>query len=235
LKLLALDTSTEWCSAALWLDGRVLSRDARAGHSHSELILPMIDRLLAEACVDLSALGGIAFGAGPGSFTGIRIACGVAQGLAFGAGLPVVAVGTLDCLAEASGAERVIACLDARIGDVYLAAILRDGAGWRSVVAPCVCRPEQAPAVEGGGWVGCGSGFAAYGELLRQRYGDSLGAVRPELVPHAREVATLGARWLARGAGVSPDQAAPLYVRDKVALSVAERAQRHEASAGRDR
>jgi tRNA threonylcarbamoyladenosine biosynthesis protein TsaB len=235
LNLLALDTSTDWCSAALWVDGRMLCRDVQAGHRHSELILTMIDGLLAEACVDLSALDGVAFGAGPGSFTGIRIACGVAQGLAFGANLPVVAVGTLDCLAEASGAERVIACVDARIGDVYLAASMRAGDAWHSVVAPCVCRPEQAPAVEGAGWLGCGSGFAAYGEGLRRRYRDNLGEVRPDIVPHAREVATLGARALARGAAVSPDQAAPLYVRDKVALSVAERAQRRDATTGRDR
>jgi tRNA threonylcarbamoyladenosine biosynthesis protein TsaB len=233
LNLLALDTSTDWCSAALWLAGRVLFRETHAGQRHSELILPMIDGLLAEACLELSALDGVAFGAGPGSFTGIRIACGVAQGLAFGAGLRVAAVGTLDCLAEASGAARVIACLDARIGDVYLAASMREGEVLRSVVAPCVCRPEQAPAVAGAGWVGCGSGFAAYGEALRQRYGASLGEVHPGIVPHAREVAALGARAFARGEGVDPAQAAPLYVRDKVALSVAERAQRRGASAGR--
>jgi tRNA threonylcarbamoyladenosine biosynthesis protein TsaB len=235
LNLLALDTSTDWCSAALWLDGRVLCRDVQAGQRHSELILPMIDGLLAEACVDLSGLDGVAFGAGPGSFTGIRIACGVAQGLAFGAGLPVVAVGTLDCLAEASGAQRVIACLDARIGDVYLAASVRAGEGWRSVVAPCVCRPEQAPAVEGAGWVGCGSGFALYGAVLRRHYGASLAEVRPDIAPHAREVALLGARALERGEGVGPDRAALLYVRDKVALTVAERAQRRDAPAGRGR
>jgi tRNA threonylcarbamoyladenosine biosynthesis protein TsaB len=118
---------------------------------------------------------------------------------------------------------------------VYLAAHVRAADGWRSVIAPCVCRPEQAPAVEDAGWVGCGSGFAAYGDALRRCYGESLCDVRPELVPHAREVATLAARALARGEGVAPDQAAPLYVRDKVALSVAERAQRHDASPGRGR
>jgi tRNA threonylcarbamoyladenosine biosynthesis protein TsaB len=235
LKLIALDTSTDWCSAALWLDGRILHREVQAGQQHSELILPMIDGLLSETGMRLSALDGVAFGAGPGSFTGIRIACGVAQGLAFGAGLPAVAVGTLDCLAQASGAERVIACLDARIGDVYLAACVREGDDWRTVHAPCVCRPEHAPAVEGEGWVGCGSGFVAYGEVLRRRYGPGLAQALPGIVPHAREVATLAARALARGEGVSPEQAAPLYVRDKVALNVAERMQRQAVSTGRSR
>jgi len=226
LNLLAIETSSDWCSAALWLDGRVEFREERAGQRHSELILSMIDGLLADAGAKLADLGGVAFGAGPGSFTGIRIACGVAQGLAFGGGLPVAAVSTLECLAQASGANRVIPCLDARIGDVYIAACEREAEDWRTLHAPTVCRPQRAPSVPGDGWVGCGSGFLVHGDALRSRYEGQLAQVLPELVPHAREVAVLGVRAFARGKGVSAEHAAPLYVREKVALSVAERAAR---------
>jgi len=225
LKLLALDTSSEWCSAALWLGGPARVREENAGQRHSELILPMIDALLQEAGLSVRRLDGIAFGAGPGSFTGLRIACGIAQGLAFAAGLPVAAVGTLECLAEASGQARVISALDARMGEVYIAAFERSGDGWRTLGDPALCRPDQAPVLPGA-WVGCGSGFAAHGDALRRRYDGRLSAVRADLFPHAREVAAIGARMLARGEGVDPALAAPLYIRDKVALSVAERVAR---------
>ena len=225
MNLLALDTSSEWCSAALWLGGRTRVREDNAGQRHSELILPMIDALLQEAGLSVRQLDGIAFGAGPGSFTGLRIACGIAQGLAFAAGLPVAAVGTLECLAEASGQARVLGALDARMGEVYVGAFERSGSEWCTVSEPVLRRPSDAPVLEGV-WVGCGSGFAAHGEALGQRYGRSALRVRADLFPHAREVAALGARMLERGEGVDPALVAPLYIRDKVALTVSERAAR---------
>lgn len=222
LNLLALDTSSEWCSAALWLDGDVRARQEHAVQRHTELILPMVDDLLQQAGVTVRQLNGIGFGAGPGPFTGLRIACGIAQGLAFGAALPVVPVGTLECLAEASGAPRVLSAMDARMGEIYFAAYLRDGSGWCAEWEPMLCDPASAPAVDGS-WVGCGSGFDAHGETLRARYGVQLQSVRPDVVPHAREVAAIAARMLAAGRGVDAASAAPVYIRDKVALSVAER------------
>jgi tRNA threonylcarbamoyladenosine biosynthesis protein TsaB len=226
LNILALDTSTEWCSVALWLDGRLLSRDERAGQRHSELLLPMIDAVLVEAGLALTDLDGLAFGAGPGSFTGLRIACGVTQGLAFGAGLQVVPVGTLEALAEASAAPRVVAALDARMEEIYHAAYVREGAGWREVHPPCLCAPAAAPALENGEWTGCGNGFAVQGGALRERYAGQLREVRGDLQPHARHMLRIAAERFAQGGGLDPAQAAPLYVRDKVALSVAERAAR---------
>ena len=136
MQILAIDTSTEFLSLALWLDGRLLSRDIHAGQTHSQQILPALRELLDEAQVELESLDGIAFGAGPGSFTGIRIACGVAQGLAFGANLPVVAVCTLLVLAQQSGATRVIACLDARMGEIYHAVYEKSGDVWLEVNPP---------------------------------------------------------------------------------------------------
>src|SRR5882762_9800885 len=221
--LLALDTATEMCSVALLHDGVIDEMSEPAGQTHSERILPMIDGLLARHHVTLAGCDAIAFGAGPGSFTGLRIACGVAQGLAFGAGLPVVPVGTLLALAEAAGAPRVVTCLDARMGEIYHAAYQRNGAGWSETVAPNVCKADAAPALEGVDWVGCGGGFAVYGDALAARYHGQLARVQSRIFPHAREVAQLALPVLAAGHGLPAEQAVPLYVRDKVASKMHER------------
>lgn len=198
------------------------SREERAGQRHSELVLPMIEVLLTEAGLQLASLDGIAFGAGPGSFTGLRIACGVAQGLALGAGVPVIPVGTLLALAHASNAARVLACLDARMGEIYHAAYERHANGWRETVVPNVCRANQAPEVENGGWTGIGSGFAAYGGELAERYRAQLAAVDANAYPHARAIAELALPQLNAGRGLPAEQAVPLYVRDRVALKMHE-------------
>lgn len=222
MNLLALDTSTEYCSVALLRDGELSFREAHAVQRHSELILPMIEDLLVYSGLGLAQLDGIAFGAGPGSFTGLRIACGVAQGLAFGAGLPVVPIGTLAALAQEAGAPKVIAALDARMGEIYHAAYRRDAERWTEMAAPSVGPAQSAPPLEGEGWFGCGSGFAAYADALAKRYRGQLNGVAAGLHPHARSIARLAAPVLAAGGGVPPEQAAPVYVRDKVALKMHE-------------
>jgi len=223
VKILALETSSDLCSAALWLDGKIDAREARAGQQHSELLLPMVDALLARHKLKAANLDGIAFGSGPGSFTGLRIACGVAQGIAFGANLPVVGVSTLLALAQASGAQRAVCCLDARMGEIYHAAYEKRGDTWHAVHEPALCKPDSAPALPAGKWTGCGSGFAAYRAALAQRYADSIERTVENLAPHAREIARLAAAGFAHGNGVAAEHAAPLYVRDKVALRVDER------------
>ncbi|MCC7548213.1 MAG: tRNA (adenosine(37)-N6)-threonylcarbamoyltransferase complex dimerization subunit type 1 TsaB [Burkholderiales bacterium] len=232
MNLLALDTSTQWCSAALWRDGRVSVREEDAGQRHSNLIVPMLDALLREAGIALGDVQAIAFGAGPGSFTGVRIACGVAQGLALGAGIPVVPVSTLAALAQASAADRVIAAMDARIGEIYHACYVRERDAWRCVHEPGLCRADDAPAVAGTGWTGCGSAFDVHESALRARYGNALARVLPGLHPHAREVAELAAIAFRAGRAIAPDDAAPLYVRDKVAMTVDERTRRKAAQGG---
>jgi tRNA threonylcarbamoyladenosine biosynthesis protein TsaB len=226
LNVLALETSSEWCSAALWAEGCVTLREERADQRHSALVLPMVAALLHDASVAAARLDGVAFGAGPGSFTGARIACGVAQGLALAAGCPVVGVASLHCLAEASGQARVLACLDARMDEIYFAAYVREGGEWRTAHAPCLVRPDQAPPVEGRNWLGAGNGFLAHRAALEQRYAGQLAEVDGTLYVSAREVVVLGVHALLRGEGIAPELAAPLYLRDKVALSVAERAER---------
>jgi tRNA threonylcarbamoyladenosine biosynthesis protein TsaB len=223
MNVLSLETSTEVCSVALLCGARLHVRESAAGQQHSEIILPMIEALLNEAGIGVADLDGVAFGAGPGSFTGLRIACGVAQGLAFGRDIPVAPVGTLQALAAASGATRVIACLDARMGEVYHAVFERRADIWQEWIAPNLCAPGSAPEVEGDGWTGCGSGFDAHRAALEARYGNRLAGIREGLFPHAREVAELGGKALAAGLGVAAEQALPLYIRDKVALKMDER------------
>lgn len=223
MNILAFDTSTDYCSAALWRDGACVERAVAAGQSHSSLLMQMVDEVLAESQLKLQDLDGVAYGEGPGSFTGLRIACAVAQGLAFSADLPVAGIGTLRAMATASEASRVICCLDARMQEVYHAAYERQDGVWQEVSAPRVCAPVAIPLPEGTGWTGCGSGFAAYGEVLQQRLGPGLTTIRPDVYPHARDIARLAAAVFAAGRGLPADQAAPVYIRDKVALKTAER------------
>ncbi|MSQ60693.1 MAG: tRNA (adenosine(37)-N6)-threonylcarbamoyltransferase complex dimerization subunit type 1 TsaB [Betaproteobacteria bacterium] len=224
MNLLAIETSTQWCSVALLLGEDIRIRETEAGQRHSELLLPMVDSLLKEAGIGVRELNGIAFGSGPGSFTGLRIACGVAQGMALGADLRLVPVCSLLALAEASGREKVLSCLDARMGELYVAAYRKEGEGWSEMIAPMLCKPAALPSLEGGGWFGAGSGFGIQGEALRTHYGPQLTGANADLIPHAREVARLSVRAFAAGEGLLPEHAAPLYVRDKVALKTNERA-----------
>lgn len=223
MNILALDTSTEHCSVALWRDGAVFERAVRAGQSHSEILIGMADAVLAEGDMRLAALDGIAYGRGPGSFTGLRIACAVAQGLAFPADIPLVGIGTLHAMAMACGATRVVCCLDARMQEIYHAAYLREGDVYIEVSTPRVCVPAAVPELQGGGWTGCGSGFAAYRDELQQAYGAALAQVMDGVYPHARDIARLAAPVFAAGQGIRAEEAAPLYIRDKVALKTAER------------
>ncbi len=223
LKILAFDTSTEYCSVALFLDGAIKSQEVLAGQRHSELVLPMVRHGLAEAGLALTQLDGIAFGAGPGSFTGLRIACGIAQGLAFGADLPVSGICTLEALAQEAGGGRVIAALDARMSQIYHAAYEEGPDGWRSVTGPALCSPQDAPVVPDDNWIGCGSGFDTYDQVLRARYGQRIKHSLSGLRPHARSIVRLAAPRFAKGEGIDPAGAMPLYIRDKVALKEKER------------
>jgi tRNA threonylcarbamoyladenosine biosynthesis protein TsaB len=227
MQILALDTSTEVCAVALGDGVSWHEKSEVAGQRHSELLLPMIRAVLADCGLTLKQLDGIAFGAGPGSFTGLRIACGVAQGLALGAGLPVVAVSTLEALAQTrrdhAGGARIIAALDARMREVYVAAYERDSGRWREVIAPVVVAPDAAPVPDGSDWIGVGSGFAAY-PSLRRHYGVALSECDGAIFPSASAVGALSLPRFAEGAGVAARDAAPFYVRHRVALTIAERA-----------
>ncbi len=225
MKILAFDTSTHWLSVACGHGSRWFTRAERAGEAHSERLLPLVDAALEDAGWKLGDLDGIAFGAGPGSFTGVRIACGVAQGLAMGGGLPVVAVPTLAALAQAAwkthGATRVFACLDARMREVYVAAYSRDGGKWQEVLAPAVLKPVDVALPDESGWFGAGDGFTVWPELAAR---PGMTTVDALATPDAIAIAELALPRFLAGEAVPAAQARPLYVRHHVALTTAERA-----------
>ncbi len=231
MNLLAIDTSTDFCSVAASRGAALVSRHEPAGRRQAERILDMVGEVLAEARLEIAEIEGIAYGAGPGSFTGLRIAAGVTQGLALARGIGVVGVGTLLALAEeaaeqaAGGAagSRIVACLDAHMGEVYHAAYRRDGAGWKEVSVPGLYKPEAVPLAPGRDWLGCGDGFAAYRERLGARLGESISAIRPETTPTARAVLKLAIPRFAAGDAKDAAAAVPVYLRDKVALKTSER------------
>jgi tRNA threonylcarbamoyladenosine biosynthesis protein TsaB len=207
MRFAAIETSTEWCSVALWSDGEIAALERRAGNRHSELALPMLEELLKGSSIEA-----VAFGAGPGAFTGLRIACALAQGLAFARNLPVIGVSTLEALAQESGAARVVACIDARMSEVYYAALEKRAGRWHEVIAAQCVAPKSAPRPPGEGWVGCGNGFAVYGSMGMSR-------VFPDVHPTALAVAQLAAPRFAASEGVDAAQALPVYLRDKVAFT----------------
>jgi len=219
MKLLALDTATEACSAALTLDGEIRERCEIIGRGHADRLLPMADELLREAGVAVPDLDAIAFGRGPGGFTGLRIAAAVAQGLAAGAGLPVLPVSDLAALAlagaRASGANRILACMDARMGQVYWAACEVGGADAVASGPETLSAPGNVALPSAGPWFGAGHGFAAWPGLAA-RLGVALTGVDATLLPRACDIARLAARGLASGQGVPPAAAQPLYLRDQV-------------------
>ena len=223
VNLIALETSTEYCSLAVSEGTRVFARNVHAGQRHSEMALPALGELLCEAGLEMADVQGVVYGAGPGSFTGLRIACGVAQGLALAHNLPVLGISTLLALAENCDSEQVIACLDARMGEVYHAVYRKRAADWMEMHAPGVYAPAAVPLVEGGGWVGCGSGFAAHGDALQLRLGGAIARVDAQALPDAAAMLRLAAPRFAHGEGGDAADAVPLYVRDKVALKASER------------
>jgi tRNA threonylcarbamoyladenosine biosynthesis protein TsaB len=224
MRILGLDTSTAWLSVAVFDGHAIAAIRERAGNASSERILPLVSRVLSEAGIRLTELAGIAYGAGPGSFTGIRIACGVVQGLALGADLPVFGVPTLAAIAHSAwrlhGAQRVVACLDARMQEVYVASYARNGNGWARIGDLQVRKPDDVALADAGLWHGGGDGFAAY-PALAARLG--LVDVDASLFPDAEAIAELAWPHLAAGEGLPAADAQPLYVRHRVALTTAER------------
>lgn len=222
MKLLAVETSTELCSAALLRGDELLVEEALAANQHAERLEPMVRRLLERARLEVRDLDALAFGQGPGSFTGIRIGCGFVQGLAFATGLSVVPVPSLLALAEHAGASRVVAALDARMGEVYLAAYARVGGDWSVVIAPQLARQGALPPLPGRDWVGTGSGFDAF-DWLRSAYATQVSHRIGSELPRAGSVARVASRLYLRGEALTAEEAAPLYLRDKVAMTIEER------------
>lgn len=240
--ILAIESSTDLASVALHLgvpDGagtkaasQVLMRQAGGVQSHSQNLLPMVQALLAEAGIGLGQCNAIAFGAGPGSFTGVRTACGIAQGLAFGSGLPVIAVDTLvataQCGRDATGASDVLVVLDARMGQVYwgqyrwLPAAAPDG-HWQTITAARLDDPAAVTPL--GNVLACGNGIVAYADILVPMMATARVPLLPraDLMPHAVQVSILAQFLFAAGKVVNAREAQPVYLRNDVALTTLER------------
>ncbi|AKC86126.1 tRNA (adenosine(37)-N6)-threonylcarbamoyltransferase complex dimerization subunit type 1 TsaB [Pseudoxanthomonas suwonensis] len=227
MKLLAFETATEACSVALYLDGEVRERFEVAPRRHAELALPWADALLAEAGVARAQLDAVAVGRGPGAFTGVRLAIALAQGIALGLDRPVVPVSTLAVLAAgapADGPARILAAIDARMGEVYAGAFLRGSDGVAALDAERVLPPESVVLAEDavGDWQGVGTGFAAAQGALAQRMAGALAPIDATALPRAADLARLAAAAYARGGAVAPERVEPAYLRDNVALTLAE-------------
>jgi tRNA threonylcarbamoyladenosine biosynthesis protein TsaB len=227
VRVLAIETSTDRLSLAVSRGAARHARDRVVGHRHAETLFGELGALLDAAGLALAELDAIAFGAGPGAFTGLRIAAGVAQGLAAARGLPVIGVSCLEAIAHASGAARALVCIDARMGEVYHAGYCRGGDGVMvEAIAPSVVPPAEAPLPGDAGWHGLGSGFDAYPALLAARYGSLLAHVNAAAVPTAAAMLEIALRRLAAGERGDAAGAVPVYLRERVALTVAERAER---------
>ena len=230
MRFAVIETSAEWCSLALWAEGEAIALEERAGTRHGELVLPMLDALYARAGFGAAQLDAVVFGAGPGAFTGLRIACGIAQGLAFAHDLPVLGVSTLESVAEESRAPRVLVALDARMQEIYCAAYERSGEGWIEVMLAACLPPEALVVPAGEGWLGAGNGFSAYSARIPGAVRGALLREVPELRPGALAMARLAAPRLEAGEGVDAALALPVYLRDKVALTSVEQAGARAAS-----
>lgn len=226
MKILAFETATEACSVALWIDGEVRERFEVAPRRHTELALPWAEALLAEAGVTKSQIDAVACGRGPGAFTGVRLAVALTQGLAFALDRPVLGISTLAALAldvAADAGERtILAAIDARMGEIYLGAFLADAldgvrpASEERIVAPSLASSPERRCI------GAGTGFAAEGGALAARLGPLLEHIDAAALPHAAAIARLAARAFARGEAIAPDALEPAYLRNKVALTLAE-------------
>lgn len=223
MKLLAFETSTEACSVAVHVDGRVLERFELAPRRHAELALPWAEQLLAEAGVARGQLDAIAVGRGPGAFTGVRLGIGLAQGIALALDRPVLALSTLQVLALRAPADatRILATIDARMGEVYAATFERDGDGVpQPVGAERVCAPQALALPDGTRWQAVGTGMAAADGLLQQRLAAQLAGCDATALPHAADLLALAVPAFARGQAQAPDAIEPAYLRDNVALTL---------------
>jgi len=227
MKLLAVETATEACSAALYYDGAIIERHQIAPQQHTRLILPMIESILAEAGVPQKDLDALAFGCGPGSFTGVRIATGIIQGIGFGLDLPIVSVSTLAALAQdffdQHDADTAFVAMDARMSEIFWGVYQRNPDNHAELFGKEVVTPAhliEFPALNGSG---VGSGWGVYADVLGGCLTGQIGTCHPDYLPRAAAVAKLGVYGFNHGLAVTVDDALPSYLRNNVAKKESER------------
>jgi tRNA threonylcarbamoyladenosine biosynthesis protein TsaB len=222
MKILALDTSTEACSTALLSGDDLFSRFVVQPRKHAELILPMLEEILAEAGVALNDLDALAFGCGPGSFTGVRIAAATVQGVAASANLAVIPISSLAAIAQRavdeSGVEKIACAIDSRMSEVYWGCYRRNDEGMVELKGKeCVMPPQAVPLPQGSSWTGAGTGWSAYEDQLTSRMGSALSGFNGGLLPSAAAIAKLAGVDFQRGKTIPAGQALPVYLRNQVA------------------
>ena len=232
MKLLAFETATEACSVALYVDGHIIARHEVAPRKHAEYALPWAEALLAEAGIKRSQLDAIAISRGPGAFTGVRLAIAIAQGIALALDKPMVVMSTLQVIAasvpplENAGEgtkQRILAAIDARMGEVYVGAFERNGDALLALSNETVCAPQAVTLPDDlGGWHAVGTGFSAVDGALALHLGSQLTSIDASVLPHAADVARLAVAAYARGEAVAPERVEPAYRRNNVALSLEE-------------
>ncbi|WP_411851858.1 tRNA (adenosine(37)-N6)-threonylcarbamoyltransferase complex dimerization subunit type 1 TsaB [Stenotrophomonas sp. LGBM10] len=234
MKLLAFETATEACSVALYVDGQVLERFEIAPRRHAELSLPWAEALLAEAGVARSQLDAITLSRGPGAFTGVRLAIAIAQGIALALDRPLVPISTLQTLAlrAPADADHVLASIDARMGEVYVARQVRVDGRWQVQGEEVVCAPDAVVLPDGTRWFGVGTGFGAADGHLATRLAGQLDGVDAQALPHASDLLTLAVPAFERGEAVAPERVEPAYLRDNVALTLIEQQAARAAKQG---
>lgn len=231
MKLLALDTATEACSAAVWIDGAVQVRFEIAGRDHTQRLIPLVAAVLADAGIGYAALDGLVCGVGPGSFAGVRIGVAFAKGVALAQTLPVVGVSSLALLAQravAAGAERVLVAIDARMDEVYFQPFVRDGTGLAQPAGEAMVRlPQEVTVPAGQGrWTAVGTGWGQYEAVLRARVADDLIHLDGAALPQAADAFALALPVFECGEAPSADVLQPIYLRNRVALTLLEQQQK---------
>jgi len=231
MKILAVETATEACSAALYSDGDITERFALAPKEHTKLILPMIDGLMADAGLNPFDLDALAFGCGPGLFTGVRIATGIIQGIAFGADLPVVPVSTLAAIAQdffgshndSLNDKVAFVAMDARMDEIFWGVYRCNELGYAELIGREAVTPAEMVEFPDMAGVGIGSGWAVYRQVLMTRLAGRVKHCQTDFLPRAGAIACLGAKGFETGLAVPVEKAMPVYLRDKVAKKESER------------
>ena len=220
MQVLAIDTASPMCSAALYVQGVYYERSRLVPQGHGQWILPMVDGLLDEGNTTLQGLDAIAFGRGPGTFTGVRMATAVAQGLSLGADVPLLPISNLAMLAQSAyqkyQAKKIVVAIDARMDEVYWGSFQMNENGLQSVGSETLCPPHRVPPLDGDDWFGIGTGFAEYPAIV-QHYDAQLRDLDSERLPRAEDALPLAISMLEQGEVFAPEKVAPVYLRDDVA------------------
>ena len=222
MKILSLDTSTEYMSLGLKIYEDFHSMNIKAGQTHSEIVLPEINKFLSDHQLTTKDLDAIAFGKGPGSFTGIRIACGIAYGLGYGASIPVIGVNNLLALADRSGKNKVISVIDARMGEIYFSAYIKEGKTFSEPMFEGVYKPDELPRIKESGWTLIGNAIETYKQEMKDHFGQQIENLIDGPIEVVESISKLATPFI-KNKIFELIHAEPVYLRNKVAFTIEER------------